>query len=138
MAIIELNKDPSPSIMRWFGALLGLFFAFVGAVLLWRTGWGTATKVVFGLAVVLPLLYYAVPPLRRPMYMVWIHAAWPIGLAISFLLLAVIWYLVITPMGILRRTLGGDPMNRGFDRNAKTYWTPHSGRRDPARYFKPY
>ena len=138
MAIIELNKDPSPATMRWFGVLLGVFFAFVGAILLWRTGWGMATKVVFGLAVALPILYYAVPPVRRPMYLGWIHAAWPIGLTISFILLGVIWYLVITPVGILRRTIGSDTMNKRYDPDAETYWTPHSGRRDPERYFKPY
>lgn len=138
MAIIELNKDPSPSVMRWFGALLGLFLALVGGVLLWRVGWGPAARICIGLAVLLPLLYYAVPRLRRAMYQVWIHAAWPIGLVLSFVLLAVIWYLVITPVGILRRTIGKDPMNRGFDGSAKSYWTPHSGLRDPARYFKPY
>ena len=138
MAIIEIDRNPSPKVLRWFGVLLGLFFLLVGGVLYWRAGPGTAPKVLFALAGVLPALYYLVPPLRRPMYLGWIYLAWPIGIVLSFTLLAVIYYLVLTPIGLVMRLFRRDPMQRGFDANAKTYWITRTRQPDPERYFRPY
>ncbi len=138
MAIIEIDRDPSPKVLRWFGVLLGLFFLLIGGVLTWRAGPGTATKVLFILAGVLPALYYLVPPLRRPMYLGWIYLAWPIGIVLSFTLLAVIYYLILTPIGLVMRLVRRDPMQRGFDASADTYWIPRTRQPDPERYFRPY
>ena len=138
MAIIEIDRNPSPKTLRLFGLLLGAFFALIGGLVVWRAGAGTASNVLFGLAVGLPLLYYAVPPLRRPMYLGWIYLAWPIGLVLSFTLLALIYYLVLTPIGLVMRLFGRDPMQRGFDPAAATYWIPRTRRPDPERYFRPY
>lgn len=138
MAILEIQKDPSPRTLAFFGALLAVFFALIAGVVTWRTGWGTAPKVLLGVGLGLAALYYAVPPVRKPLYLGWTYAAWPIGTTISLVLLAGIYFGVVTPIGILRRTLGRDPMQRGFDRGAATYWQPHAGRPDRERYFKPY
>ena len=64
-------------------------------------------------------------------------AAFPIGWTVSHLLLGSIFYLVITPIGLLLRALGHDPMERKFDREAKTYWIEHE-RAETARYFRMY
>ena len=139
MAIIEIDKNPSPRTLRLFGVLLGLFFLILGGLLRWRAGPGTASTVLFVLAGALPLLYYLVPPLRRPMYLGWIYLAWPIGLALSFVLLAAIYFLVLTPIGLfMRLVLRRDPMQRGFDASAATYWIPRTRQPDPERYFRPY
>jgi len=139
MAIIEIDRSPSPKTLRWFGVLLGLFFLVVGSLLRWRAGPGTASTVLFALAGALPLLYYLVPPLRRPLYLGWVYAAWPIGLALSFALLAVVYYLVLTPIGLLMRLFGYDSMKRTFDREATSYWVPRSPDKvDPKRHFRQF
>ena len=58
------------------------------------------------------------------MYVGWMDASWPMGWVFSHVLLGVTYYLVITPIGLILRLLGKDPMRRRFDREAKTYWIP--------------
>ncbi|WP_155070816.1 hypothetical protein [Streptomyces taklimakanensis] len=36
-------------------------------------------------------------------------------------LLAIVYYLVVTPVGLLARVVR-DPLARGWDRGARTYW----------------
>jgi hypothetical protein len=52
--------------------------------------------------------------------------------------MAIIFYLVVTPVGIIMRLTGRDPMERAFDRTAKTYWKPRRTDPDSARYFRQY
>ena len=65
-------------------------------------------------------------------------AAFPIGWTVSYLLLAAIFFLVLTPIGLVMRLFGRDPMLRALDRSAKTYWVPHNPGADPRRYFKQF
>ena len=66
------------------------------------------------------------------------YATFPIGLGVSHFILAVVYYLVLTPIGLLLRFSSYDPMGRRFDRSAKTYWTPHETEEGTERYFKQF
>jgi hypothetical protein len=46
--------------------------------------------------------------------------------------------LVITPIGVIMRVCGYDPMQRRCDRNAETYWKRRENQDDTKRYFKQY
>ena len=72
-------------------------------------------------------MYYAIPNVRRLLYLGWMRVFYPIGWVVSHLLLAIVYYLVLTPIGLVMRLFGGDPMHRGFDRSAKLLVRP-SGR----------
>ena len=78
------------------------------------------------------------PPVRRWIYVGWIYAAFPIGWTVSHVLIAGIYYLLITPIGLIIRATGRDPLLRKFDRSAPTYWTPHPPPGDVKRYFRQY
>jgi len=49
-----------------------------------------------------------------------------------------VYYGVLTPIALLLRLRGHDPMRRRFDPDAKTYWQPHKPPTDRSRYFKRY
>jgi hypothetical protein len=138
MALLEIPRDPSPRTMRWFGLLLGGFLAVIGLLLDARFGLRTAPTVLYALALLVALAYYLVPSLRSGIYRAWILLVYPIGWTISHLLLASVYYLVLTPIGLLGRLLGRDPMQRRFDPGAATYWAPWRGSTETRRYFRPY
>jgi ABC-type uncharacterized transport system permease subunit len=64
------------------------------------------------------------PGLLRIVYLGMIYATLPIGIVVSYVILAATYYLVVTPIGLVLRLCGYDPMQRRFDREAKTYWVP--------------
>jgi len=78
------------------------------------------------------------PMAGRTLYRGWMFAALPIGWTISHLILGVVFYAVMTPLGLLMRATGKDPMDRRFDRAARTYWIPHRQETDPKRYFRQF
>ena len=45
-----------------------------------------------------------------------------IAKVVNWVLLAIIFFLVVTPVGLFFRVIGRDPLNRKLDPNAKTYW----------------
>jgi len=136
MALVEFNKQPSRRELLWFGGLLVPFSALVGALLRFKWGCPTAGLVAWVVGGILVAVFFAVPAFRRPLYLGWMYAAMPIGMAVSFLLLAVIYYFVFTPMGLLMRLVGHDPMCRRFDRARRSYWVARPKPDGVARYFR--
>jgi hypothetical protein len=138
VALIELKKDASDRELAWFGVLLLAFLGLVG-LLVWRaTGTTMWARYIWGAGVVLAALYYAVPPIRRPMFFGWIRAAYPIGWAVSHALLAIIYFGLLTPIGWLMRLTGYDPMARRLDRAAPSYWVRRPETTDPRQYFRQF
>ncbi|MHC4425147.1 MAG: SxtJ family membrane protein [Planctomycetota bacterium] len=138
MALIQRNREPTPYELRMFGLLLAVFFGLTGAVVLWRAGsWRIAT-VCWTTATLLAIVYYCVPSVKRPMYMVWMAVMYPIGWIITHVLLALVYYGWITPIGLLIRLFGYDPMRRRLDRTAKSNWIRRKPIKNVDRYFRQY
>ena len=137
MALLEINWNPSRRELRHFALLCVGVFGAIAAYCFWFTA-SSVWAAVFGALAVLGLIGCVRPGFLRPMYVVWMALALPIGWTISHLLLLVVYYLVLTPIGFVMRLFGYDPLARHFDRSAKSYWTPHDPGADPARYFKQY
>lgn len=137
--MIEINWHPSTRQLRQFAAIwLPGFLAGLGGLLLYRTGNMWLAAGVWLPALLVGLIGYAVPAVIRPVFVVWMCAAYPIGWTISHLILAAAYYLVITPTGLIMRLLGRDPMCRKFDHRAETYWVSRMPSEGTARYFRQF
>ena len=138
MAILSVDRNPPPRQLRSFGILLGFFVPVFGALVWWRTGHLDAGIPIWIVGGLLAVLYWLVPALRRPVYVGWMHAAFPIGWTVSHTLMAAVYYLVITPIGLIIRAAGRDPLLRRFDRSAPTYWVSRQSTGGARRYFRQY
>ena len=136
--MIEINRNPSPKELRWTGVLFLIFCGILGAVIWWQFGGRTVAFIVWGIGAVAAIVYYAVPFVRRPFYLGWMYLAYPIGWTISHVLMALIFYLLITPIGLLMRIFGRNPMERRFDPAAKSYWVKRDPPADSERYFRQF
>jgi hypothetical protein len=137
VAVVEINKNPSRRDLWVFGVGLPVFAGIIAA-LRWRRGHTASAEVLCVLGLALLLVFIAVPGARRHLYVGWMYAVFPIAFTVSHAVLAVLYFLVLTPVGLLMRLLGRDPMQRRFDRAAATYWTPHTPAADTERYFRQY
>lgn len=138
MAVIDFNQNPSRRDLAWFGVLLVVCFGCVGAVVLWRAQSLMVARIIWSLGVLLGIIYFAVQPLRRPLYIGWMSAFYPIGWTVSHLILGIIFFLVLLPIGVLLRLWGYDPMQRQFDPAASSYWVSYTPHDDTARYFRQF
>lgn len=133
MALLELNLNPSARELRWFGAMLVAFFALVGG-LIYSAGAEAVGRTLWVIGTSLGAVYYMVAPLRGVIYRGWMRVTYPIGWTISHGLLAVIYFLVITPIGLIFRLAGRDPLQRRFTQDA-SYWEEHRQETPLSRYF---
>jgi hypothetical protein len=90
-------------------------------------------------AVVVPVVGWTVPSFMRAVYVGLSYLAWPIGFVVSHVLLGAVYYLLVTPIGLILRVVGYDPMHRRFDRKAQSYWIERDdAQRDPRSYFRQF
>ena len=138
MAVIEINWHPGNRELRQFAVMWGVFFGAVGGWLVYRSGLGTAAVVVLGQGLLLGTGGYLRPGLMRPLYVAWMAAAFPIGWTISHVLMAVIYFGMIMPIGALMKLTGHAPFEKRADPQARSYWLEREGTRPTESYFKQY
>lgn len=136
--MIEINRDPSRRELFWFGILLAVFVAVAGALVRFKFGAPAASTAIWGGGGALAVLFFLVPPLRRPVYLGWMYAAFPIGWTVSHIVLGAVFFLAVTPVGLLMRLFGHDPMRRRPDPEATSYWEARKGEPDAKRYFRQF
>ena len=137
MAIIEYRTTPTPSEKKWFGLMGGVFFCVLAGLFVLRGHPEWSRNMLFTGAG-FTAVYYVVPPLKRWIFALWMTLAYPIGWTISHVLLGILYYLVMTPIGLVLRLTGRDSMHRRLDKSAATYWTPHQPAKNKARYFQQF
>ena len=98
--MIEVKKEFSKTELLWFGPLFALFVGIIASILIRRFHWSQAALVLCGLASVLIVVYYLAPALQTRIYRGWMLSVAPIGFVVSHLLLALVFYLVLTPIGL--------------------------------------
>ena len=130
------RHNPSVREIRWFGVLLLAVFALLGGVAFFAFGSPRTARGLWITGAALCALHAAAPPLRRPLYDAWMALVMPFGSVISQLLLASIFYGVITPVAWWMRLLGRDKLDRRFDAQRGSYWISRAPSSDTARYFR--
>ena len=78
------------------------------------------------------------PLIIVPIYRGWMIVVFPIGFLISHLLMGIVYFGVITPIGIYRRIRYPDSLQRTFNREATTYWEPVSKADSTESYFRQF
>jgi ABC-type uncharacterized transport system permease subunit len=139
VAVIEVNRNPSHRELNLFGFIWMGFFLLV-ADGLWLKLHALPIPVSFAaIAVLVPVLGWAVPSFMRVVYVGLSYVAWPIGFVVSHVLLGAVYYLLVTPIGLIMRAAGHDPMHRRVEPGAPSYWIKRDGgERDPGSYFRQF
>jgi len=107
--------------LRNFGLLMGTMLAMVFGLLIpwiWNNALPLWPWIVAGVFWVWALL---LPRSLGPVFRIWMKLAWVLGWINTRIILSIVFYLVVFPMGILLRLFGKDPMARHLDANAQTY-----------------
>jgi hypothetical protein len=139
VAMIEINRNPSRRELRLFGFVwLGFFLLVAGGVWL-KLHSPALTASLACVAVVVPMLGWAASSFMRAIYVGMSYIAWPIGFVVSHVLLGAVYYLFLTPIGLIMRATGYDPMRRRFDQKLRSYWIERdTDERDQRSYFRQF
>jgi uncharacterized membrane protein (DUF2068 family) len=119
--------------LRQFGVTIAAALCLIGGWLWWKESQWDGYLFVAAAAVLLPTLLF--PTLLKPFHRFWMVLGLCMGLVVTGVLMVVLFYLVVTPIGLLMRLRGMDPLKRSFDREASSYWIPRdAGTADKKNY----
>ncbi len=108
---------------RKFGVTVGLAFAVIGLLMIWRHHTGRAT-VALSLGGVLVLAGLVVPTMLGPVERAWMGLAHLISKVTTPIFMGVVYFVLITPAGLIRRMMGASPITQRP--KTDTRWTPHA------------
>ena len=105
---------------RNFGLVFFVVFLMVGILPL-TSGesiriWSTTISVIF---LILGLIN---SKLLTPLNKLWLKLGIILGAVIAPIVMGVVFFLVVTPIGFVIRILGKDLINKKYDKKIKTYW----------------
>ena len=137
MAVIKLNRNPPDRELRQFAVIFFLFSLVVATIAYFADSTNVAAGALT-IGVLIGAIGYTRVAFVRPIYLGWMYAAYPIGWVVSHTILAIVFYLLVTPVGWLMKLFRYDPLERQFESSAKTYWTPIEARVDKTSYFRQF
>ena len=123
----EINEIPSTKeALRKFGLTMGAAFGLIGALLWWRArGAWPYFAGVSGLFFFFGLL---LPAALKPLNKAWMTLALLVGWVMSRIILVLLFFLVITPIGIFLRLTGKDLLDMKAGVRRDSAWTPRRAR----------
>lgn len=133
--MLEINRNPTYRILRQFSVAIGVFAALIGSLTMWHGG-TTAAWIIWGLGAVMSAVGLVRPPWIRGTYIGMNLLTAPIGIVVSLAVLGVVYYIVVTPTGLLLRLFGYDPLQKRKPQT-DTYWRKRV-QREPDQYFRQF
>ena len=123
---------------REFGLIVGGVFVLLGAWWIYRGKFVSASHIVLPLGALLVILGLLWPRVLVLPNRGWMLLAEGLSFVSTRIILALVFFLVVTPIGVIKRMMGWDPLSRRGARS-DSYWKPYSERqRDPRHYEKMY
>jgi hypothetical protein len=120
-------------VLRQFAALS----LVCAAVVAWRSGGHPAGLAVAALAAVVGVVGLIRPRAIRLPFLALFLLTFPIGWVVSRVVLAALFYLVFTPVGVAFRLTGRDAL--ALQPNARpSHWLPRQPTADAGRYFRQF
>ncbi|MFZ2148664.1 MAG: SxtJ family membrane protein [Sedimentisphaerales bacterium] len=136
MSLVEINWHPKRKQLRSFGKIALIVTAIISLLLYVLKGaaipWALA---IFAVGFTIFLSSLISSRVTRMIYVVLTAVTFPIGLAVSFLLLAIFYFLLLAPLGLIFRLIGRDTLCRKFDSTAESYWLSRREPENPEQYF---
>jgi len=115
--------DTSRDALQSFGRTVGGVFLTLAAFLWWYTGApGVVEYATGGVGAALVVLGILAPIFLRPIYRGWMAVALVLGFVMNRVLLSLVFFGLVTPIGLLAKMVGRDPMRRTLDPDTDSYW----------------
>jgi hypothetical protein len=113
------HKTPVSS-ERSFGIVFAVVFLVIA---LWPLmSWHAPRTWALALAAIFAGVAFTVPALLRPLNLLWFRFGLVLHRIVSSLVLALLFFVTVTPIAFIYRVLRKDPLRLAFERDRSSYW----------------
>lgn len=105
-----------------FGFVMAVALGLLGGLLIWKGL--PAGRFLLGAGVAFLVLASVAPRTLEPIERGWLWFGERMSRVTTALILGLMYFLVITPIGLLKRAISGDSLGLKPDRSARTHWVP--------------
>ena len=123
------NESATKKQLRTFGIVLSFFLSIIGLInflkgnpdvpfYLWSFGGATLIIALFS------------PVIIKPVYRVAMFVAHILGWINTRIILGLIYYFIFTPIALIFKIKGKDPLDRKIDKQAASYWIKRANKID--------
>ena len=109
------NKD-----LRSFGITFGIIFLIIAGFLLSIENESFRLFIVISSAFI--IFGFLIPIILKPIYIVWMSFAIILGWFMTRFILSLLFYLIVTPIGLITRVLGKDFLELKKEASNGSYW----------------
>ena len=125
--------------LKEFGQVMTIASLVCVCLGLWKRQ--TLTPII-GVLLVLALVFYALsvfaPERLKRAEALWMAFAERLGAVVTFLVMMITYFVIVTPIGLFLRLIGKDILSLKLDKNRQSYWEPVDPQGPASRPFLPY
>ena len=109
---------------RNFGIILGLITLTLGSIMFWKNN--SFYSILFTISLIFLTSGLLTPMILKPIYFVWMVLASILGIFMTRLILSIVFYSVLTPIGLVFRIFGKQFIELRWDKSEDSYWNYRS------------
>lgn len=119
--LIEIkNIKESKKDLRKFGISVGIVLLILSGLLFWND---KSSYMYFGIASILLNIFGIFYPVSlKPINKVWMSLAIVLGWVMTRVILIILFYIVLTPIGIIAKLVGKKFLKLKIDKSSNSYW----------------
>ena len=118
------NIKSDKSALRTFGITFGLILMIIAGFLFWKGK--EIFYIFFTLGVALCFLGFTIPYFLKPIYWIWMIFATILGWVMTRVILSLLFYVILTPIGLIARLFGKQFVELRWDKSQESYWNYRS------------
>ena len=114
----DMRKDNKA--IRDFGILIGFILLFIAGILFYKERDLNLPIIALGISFI--GLGLVIPIFLKPFYLIWMVFAVILGWFMSRLILVILFYFILTPIGLVGKLFGKNFLGNNFNSSANSYW----------------
>ena len=114
------NIKSEKSDIRNFGITLGIILLLISGFLFWKEK--ESYQIFSGIGITLSLIAIAIPSVLKPVYWMWMIFGIILGWFMTRVILSLLFYIIITPIGLTLRLFGKQFLEVRWDKSKESHW----------------
>ena len=114
------NIKSEKSDLRKFGITIGLILLIIAGFLFWKEK--ESYQIFLTVGTILFVLVILVPAVLKPIYWIWMIFATILGWIMTRVILSLLFYIIIVPIGLILRAFGKQFLELRWDKSKGSYW----------------